>query len=193
VRRLKILGITIAAALLTFTIGYLVAVRLLFPPLPEPENGIIVPRLTGLSVPAAEARLRQLGLRVTESTQIAHPTQPPGLIIAQSPLPGQQLRQLGSVRLAVSAGLPRVPVPNVIGLTAERARSVLAALGFEADERTEEASAAEGTVVRVAPPAGSEQPVPSRVVIFLSSGPPPPPLDTLPVPQDTVPLPHTSE
>jgi serine/threonine-protein kinase len=166
---------------------------LLFPPLPEPENGIIVPRLTGLSVPAAEARLRQLGLRVTESTQIAHPTQPPGLIIAQSPLPGQQLRQLGSVRLAVSAGLPRVPVPNVIGLTAERARSVLAALGFEADERTEEASAAEGTVVRVAPPAGSEQPVPSRVVIFLSSGPPPSPLDTLPVPQDTVPLPHTSE
>lgn len=104
----RVIGISVGAALLMFVVGYFLAVRVLFPPLPEPKSGIVVPRLTGLLVPTAEARLRELGLRVSDVVELAHPTEPAGIIIAQSPLPGQQLRAAGSVRLGVSAGLPRV-------------------------------------------------------------------------------------
>lgn len=186
-------AIAVSVGAIAFFASYVVAVRILFPPLPEPKNGIAVPSVIGLTVPQAEARMRQLGLRVTESTQIAHPTQPPGIVIAQSPLPGQQLRALGSVRLGVSSGLPRVPVPNVIGFSAERARSAMAAVGFQTEEMTIEDEMPAGTVVRVSPPVGSDETVPSRVLLYVSSGPPPVVPDTLPAPPDTVPLSRTNE
>lgn len=192
-RVLKVIAVAATAGLITFAAAYAVAVLVLFPPLPEPENGIVVPRLIGLTVPAAEARMRQLGLRVVESTQLAHPTQAAGLVIAQDPLPGQQLREMGEVRLGVSSGLPRVAVPNVVGLLGERARGVLASVGFEVDERIVESDAVAGAVVRISPVAGSEQPVPSRVVIFVSSGPPDLPVDSLTTPADTVPIQSSSE
>jgi serine/threonine-protein kinase len=163
----------LGALVVTFAISYVVTVRVLFPPLPEPEAGIVVPSLRGLSVAEAENQLRQLQLRLAEVSDIAHPSQPAGTIVAQSPLAGQQLRELGSVRVAISAGLPRMPVPNVIGFTAERATNVLAAVGFAVDRQIVENEAAAGTVVRILPAAGNEVQVPGRVVVFVSSGPPP--------------------
>lgn len=106
----KLIGTAIGAALIMFVVGYFVAVRILFPPLPEPKTGIVVPKLLGMSVSQAEARLVQLGLRVSEVIDIAHPTQPPGVIIAQSPLPGQQLRTAGAVQLGVSVPMPVIEV-----------------------------------------------------------------------------------
>jgi hypothetical protein len=108
---LKLSAISLASALGLFLIGYLFASHVLFPPLPEPKNGIVVPKLIGLTVPQAEAQLIRLGLRVSDVVELAHPTQPPGLIVAQSPLAGQQLRTAGAVRLGVSAGMPVMPVP----------------------------------------------------------------------------------
>ncbi|MGQ0813011.1 MAG: PASTA domain-containing protein [Gemmatimonadota bacterium] len=107
----KTIGIIAGAAVLMFVAGYFIAVRILFPPLPEPENGIAVPNLIGLRVDNAEAQLRQLSLRLTEVSELEHPGEPEGTIIAQSPLPGQQLRELGAVRLAVSAGPGHVEAP----------------------------------------------------------------------------------
>lgn len=186
---LKLTGIVIAALILTFVVGYFVAVRLLFPPLPEPENGIAVPSLKGLSIAEAEDRLRQLSLRLVATTDIAHPTERAGIIIAQSPLAGQQLRDAGAVRVAVSAGPPRVPVPNVIGFSAERASSALGAVGFAVDRQVGDSDEPEGTVIRTLPAPGTDLAVPGRVVIIVSSGPPlEPEADTLEttVPADTI-------
>lgn len=108
---LKAAGIILGVTVLMFVIGYVVAVRILFPPLAEPETGIIVPSLRGKTVQGAQEMLRELGLRVTEVTEIEHPTEPQGLVTAQSPLPGQQLREMGAVRLAISAGPPPLPAP----------------------------------------------------------------------------------
>jgi beta-lactam-binding protein with PASTA domain len=105
-KRSRLIATALGALSVMFVIGYLFAVRVLFPPLPKPKNGIVVPRLTGLEVSAAQERLRGLGLRLTETIELAHPTQPRGTIVAQSPLPGQQLRNLGAVRVGVSAGVP---------------------------------------------------------------------------------------
>lgn len=183
--RLVLIGL--ASIVVMFGIGYLVAVRVLFPPLPEPTTGIVVPQLTGLSVADAEARLRSLDLRVTDVVEIAHPTQRRGIIIAQSPLPGQQLRSAGAVRLAISGGKPRVAVPNVIGFTADRATAVLTSMGLQAEQQVEASDRPAGTVIRISPPAGTDLVPPSRVVLVVSSGPPPVvPDTTVPLPADTL-------
>ena len=106
----RALGILLGVTVMMFVIGYFVAVRVLFPPLPEPENGIAVPSVKGQTVEQAQQTLRALGLRLTEVTEIEHESEPIGVITAQSPLPGQQLREMGVVRVAISAGLP-APAP----------------------------------------------------------------------------------
>ena len=45
-------------------VGYLLAVYVIFPPPPVPEDGIPVPDVVGLSVSGAQDRLQPLGLRV---------------------------------------------------------------------------------------------------------------------------------
>ncbi|HEY0673460.1 MAG TPA: PASTA domain-containing protein [Longimicrobiales bacterium] len=167
----------------TFGLGYLVATRILFPPLPEPEDGIIVPNLSGVVLAEADRQLRPLGLQRGDMIEVAHPSQPPGIIVAQSPLPGQQLRSGGVVRVAISGGLPKVQVPNVIGFDVERATNVLSQLGLSADKRTEQNDRPAGTVIRISPEPGMSQPVPARVVLFVSTGPPPAPPDSVRVPQ----------
>ena len=171
----KAILIGLGLLVVTFGIGYVVAARILFPPLPEPENGIVVPDLSGQMAREANRQLRPLGLQTGDVVEFSHPTQPPGIVIAQSPLPGQQLRQGGIVRLAVSAGLPRVQVPDVIGFDVARATAVLSQLGLTADQTTEVNERPAGTVIRIIPEVGQSQPVPARVQIVVSAGPPPPP------------------
>jgi beta-lactam-binding protein with PASTA domain len=148
---LKALGILAGVTLLMFVIGYFTAVRILFPPLEEPENGIVVPDLAGQTVEGAQRTLRALGLRVTEVMAIEHPTEPEGLVTAQSPLPGQQLREMGAVRLAVSAGaLPvraAVPVPDSSTAPAPPAAPA-----------SEPAPAPDSVIWTVPPPADSAAP-----------------------------------
>lgn len=169
----KIVLVGAGVLVATFGIGYVVATRILFPPLPEPENGIAVPDLRGVVVAEATARLEPLGLRRGDQIAISHPNQPPGIIIAQSPLPGQQLRQGDVVMVAVSSGLPRVQIPNVVGFDVERATAVLRQMGLETDQRSELNERPLGTVLRIVPEPGQRQPVPSRVLLIVSAGPPP--------------------
>ena len=44
----KILLIGLGVLLVTFGLGYVVATRILFPPLPKPVSGIVVPPLNGV-------------------------------------------------------------------------------------------------------------------------------------------------
>jgi serine/threonine-protein kinase len=186
VNTLKKVGIAFGVLLLTFGLGYFIAARLLFPPLPEPVNGIAVPSVAGLTADDARIRLDALGLTVSDVYEIAHPDERTGLIVAQSPLPGQQLRRGDEVRVAVSAGPPSVPVPNVVGFEIARALSLLQKLGLSADQRTEVNARPKGTVIRVIPGPGHREPVPGRVLLVISEGPPPPPPTDSTMPPDTL-------
>jgi len=162
-------AIGIVAAL--FTAGYLLAVYVLFPPLPVPEDGTTVPNVVGRSVDEARRELATLGLTVTDSIQFPHPSVSSGLILAQDPLPGQQLRAPGTVRVGVSTGLPSVMVPDVVGQSVERATRLLKRLGFEVNQSFEENERAAGTVIRTSPGAGENESLPARVLLVVSSGP----------------------
>jgi hypothetical protein len=169
----------LAVLALPFAIGYAVAVFVVFPA-PEVHGlGIAVPELVGLRLAQAESAVGGGGLAGVDAVALPHPARPEGVVTAQAPLPGQQLRAGAVVRLAVSAGRPRVVVPDVVGFSRERATDLLSRLGFEVGATDEQSTETKGRVIGVDPPPGSEHELPARVTIIVSTGPPELPVDTL--------------
>ena len=126
-------------------------------PRPAAPPTIDVPRLIGLDVSDARARLRDLGLGSTV-TRVESP-KPPGTVVEQSPSAGSALERGGTVTLTVSSGPAAVPVPDVTGLDEESARAQLESAGFEVttvDEATTD-PAEDGQVVGQSPSAGTER------------------------------------
>jgi serine/threonine-protein kinase len=159
-----------------FGIGYAVARFILFPPPADVGAGIPVPDLRGEELGEARELLASRGLVVLEVVELPHPEAAAGRVIAQSPLPGQQLRESAGVRLAVSTGRPRGVVPSVAGLMSAAAAEVLARMGFQVEQRVEESPLTQGRVIRVEPAPGTELDLPARVVLYVSAGPPMPEL-----------------
>lgn len=129
-------------------------VRLVVAAKPEPQR-VRVPRVVGLPVADARARLRDAGLRSTvtrvESTREA------GTVVRQSPPRGSSVREGQVVGLEVSSGPALVTVPDVVGLDEASARQELQAAGFSVrvvEEETSEPSE-DGLVVAQRPVGGS--------------------------------------
>jgi beta-lactam-binding protein with PASTA domain len=157
---------------LCFALGYAIAVFLLFPA-PEVQGaGIPVPSLVGLDLAHAQEAVRSAGLGGIETIELPHPSHREGVVTAQSPLDGQQLRAGAVIRVAVSSGPPRAYVPDLGGFSAERATDLLRRLGFEVIREDEVSSEPNGRVIRVDPPTGTERVLPARVTITVSTGPP---------------------
>ena len=166
-------------------LGYLVATRLLFPaPLP-PRDLVEVPSLQGLALGRARERVFDAGLELGPSEGLRHPELDSGLVVGQAPLAGQLTRRGESVRLTVSLGPQRQPIPDVAGLRGDRALRVLEATGFQVAVDSVEAEKPAGTVVATLPAAGTVLQVPGTVRLMLSKGPPLVPMPyLLGIPQD---------
>jgi hypothetical protein len=172
-RRWRPLLIALPVALIVpLLIGYLIAVFVLFPPTEVSGAGIAVPDVTGQSASEAQRQLAAAGLGPLEPEPLPHPTAPAGQVLAQSPLPGQQLRPGAGVRVALSAGPARALVPDVIGFSGTRAESLLRRAGFDVATITEESTAPAGRVLRTEPEPGQERMLPAFVTIVVSEGPP---------------------
>lgn len=183
----------LAALLVPFGIGYVVAAFFMFPAPPaEQTTGIAVPALRGMSTVSAERALAQAGLGSLVVTRFPNPRAPEGEIVAQSPLPGQLWRSGADVRVGVSSGPPRTLVPDVLGETAERAEQALRRAGFEVTRTDVESPVGAGRVVALEPAAGSEVRLPATVSMQVSLGPPA--IDSFilepQLPPDTVPVPR---
>lgn len=162
----------VGALLLPFVIGYIIAVLLLFPPPDVAAQGTGVPSLIGMSLDEARSAVTNAGLGSIDVTELPHPDAAEGTVTAQSPLAGQQLRDGAPVRVAVSAGVPRVRVPNVADFPADRAAALLTRLGFRVQRNDEASDEEAGRVIRQDPEPGVLVAVPARVVIWVSSGRP---------------------
>lgn len=185
-------------AAIAFGAGYVVSAYVLFPAPEQPTDGIPVPALTGRSLRDAEHHLQQAGLALGDVEEIPHPSVPAGIIVAQSPVAGQQLRPGASVGVGVSAGPVRVAVPDVTGFRAARAAALAARLGFTVEEIQEESLFPAGQVIRVEPEPGTSLQLPATIVLVISAGPPQPeeeellgvPVDTLEIPPSADTLQH---
>jgi serine/threonine-protein kinase len=85
-----------------------------------------VPNLTGLSVEAATAQLKQVGLKVGTTTPEDSPTVPLGFIVETTPAAGNSAKTGDSINLMTSTG--KVNVPSVVGQAGSDAGPALTAL-----------------------------------------------------------------
>jgi eukaryotic-like serine/threonine-protein kinase len=152
--------------------GYLLSTRVLFPAPPPPGDLLEVPDLRGLTLATAGERVAGSRLALGPLDSLQHPSVANGLIVGQSPLPGQLARAGSPVRLTVSLGPQRRAVPDVVRIDADRARIVLETSGFLVSTESIESELPRGRVVEISPPPDSVVALPARVLIRVSTGPP---------------------
>ncbi|MET7697232.1 Stk1 family PASTA domain-containing Ser/Thr kinase [Streptomyces sp. NPDC005485] len=80
-----------------------------------------------------------------------------GVVCDQNPKPNTQVKKGDTITLVVSTGAPKVAVPDVEGLTFEKAKSQLENKGFEVDKKTEESDQTAGVVTAQDPKGDTER------------------------------------
>jgi serine/threonine-protein kinase len=161
-----------AVLVLGLVLGYIVSTRLLFPLPSTPQDLLEVPDVRGLDRSVALDMMASAGLVATVTNSFRHPTALSGEILGQTPLAGQLSTATDTVALTVSLGPVRRPVPDVVRLGLNSARTVLEASGFIVVVDTLLAEIPEGQVVEVLPEAGTEVDLPMEVIVLVSTGPP---------------------
>ncbi|HKH49315.1 MAG TPA: PASTA domain-containing protein [Thermoanaerobaculia bacterium] len=131
------------------------------PPEPEPQpepQTIKAPNLVGLPLQDAIDQLREAGLVVGDQETRQTGAAPARQVLSQWPRPGKELDRGSPVDLVYAEPLPvdpRIAVPDVIGAHYREALKTLQDVGFEVTRQTEPSQAAQYTVLRQEPAAGS--------------------------------------
>jgi beta-lactam-binding protein with PASTA domain len=152
--------------------GYTLATRVFFPAAPPPGDLFEVPDLRGLGLATAGERLAGASLALGTIDSLKHPSVAAGLILGQSPLPGQVASPQTQVLVTVSLGPQTRSIPDVLRLNEDRARIVLETSGFVVTVDTVEAEDPRGRVIDVFPPPDSVVALPAQVQLVVSTGPP---------------------
>ena len=168
----RTLGMLAILAVLGFVGGYLISTRVVYPPPPPPGDLMPIPKLAGELPEDAADTLAALGLVLGGVDSLNHPSVPEGRIVGQSPLPGQLSLVGDTVRIALSTGPEQRPVPDVLRLHADWARTILETSGFVVEVDSVDSDAPRGGVVSMAPEPGTEATIPMEVRLSVSMGPP---------------------
>jgi membrane peptidoglycan carboxypeptidase len=133
-------------------------------------NEVEVPSVVGQTLEAATSRLALQPLEATAIYKPATPGQPLGVVVGQIPAEGKRLSSHDVVKLVFAKPLHGV-VPQVVGLTLERARQRLARLGLRpVIARRTLAARTTGRVVSQRPRAGVAAATGMRVTLLLARG-----------------------
>ena len=130
-----------------------------------------VPGLRGESLESATQLLQDAGLRLGGQEEQASDDFDPGIVIDQSPQPGERVDEGSAVDVVVSSGPENIVVPSVIGATEEEARAELEAAGLGIDVATEPNDEFdEGRVFAQDPAEGAEVEPDTVVAVLISEG-----------------------
>ncbi len=152
--------------------GYSFSTTVLFPPPPPPGDLTPVPDLSQYFPEDATLVLEEDGLILGILDSLSHPFIERGLILGQSPLPGQLSLVGDTVWGTVSTGAERRAVPDVYRLRADRAMTVLEATGFSVRMDSVDSDLPQGEVISINPEPGTDLDVPEEVHLRVSKGPP---------------------
>ena len=132
---------------------------------------VTVPNVVGMTQAQAEKKLSAAKLKVTTAPK---PTtkEPPGTVVAQSPVAGGTALTGSSVLLELAVKPTPTTVPNVVGKTSGQAESALKAAGLVPEKKSKNSgSVAKGSVISQSPSAGDKVDTGSKVTITVSAGP----------------------
>jgi serine/threonine-protein kinase len=149
------------------------------------EKKVEVPNLHNLPAEQAKSLLKLSKLLYIISREEEHETIPEGNVISQEPLPGSLVPINSAVKIVVSKGIKKLPLPNLIGKDESAARSILLSQGITniTTERVYSKSVEKDKVVETIPPAGTEVAKTTEVKLIVSSGQQQPPaIDKVVVP-----------
>jgi serine/threonine-protein kinase len=167
-RWLRWLAIGAAVALA----GYLTAYLVIFPA-PLLPGHHAVPRVLGLTLAEAQAEIQKAQLQVTDGGAEPHPTAAQTVIIWQDPPPGVVTPEGTKVTLVSSSGPSKIPVPDVAGLDATLARSLVNATGLAvAQVESIQTASPTGLAMMTRPPAGTALAPSAGVTLVVSRGAP---------------------
>ena len=131
-----------------------------------------VPVLVNQTREAATAALTTVGLTVGEVTTAESDTVAEGSVISSDPAAGTQVPAQSAVDLVVSSGLGTITVPEVVGLTEDRATSNLRSAGFTGSINSREAPSLqpEGQVVAIDPGEATSAAPTTAFTLQISTG-----------------------
>jgi beta-lactam-binding protein with PASTA domain/predicted Ser/Thr protein kinase len=136
----------------------------------EDVNQVTVPGVLDKTKDEATSILEGAKFKVETATEQSE--KPVDTVIAQDPEPGVDADEGSTVTITLSAGPESIPVPNVVGKTAQEANDTLTAAGFLVQaEDVEVDGVEEGRVAEQNPAADAPAAKGSTVTIKVSSGP----------------------
>jgi serine/threonine-protein kinase len=134
-----------------------------------PGDAIVPDDLVGMSLIDARTSLAAAGL-VISKTEAAPSDEPQGTVLSVLPEPGSTITAGSGVVLTIASG--EIEVPNLIGVEAIQAKTLLIQAGFLVREFNDyDAAQAVGVVIRQAPDAGTTQTIGKPVTITINKAP----------------------
>jgi beta-lactam-binding protein with PASTA domain/serine/threonine protein kinase len=133
-----------------------------------------VPRLTGMTIQAAEAQLEEEGLEVKFANEEFSEIVKAGQIIESDPPQGAEIESGGTVTLVVSKGPERYDVPRVEGESLKDAKEIIRENHTVGEITRKYSDTVErGIVISSDPKAGKSERPDARVDLVVSKGLPP--------------------
>lgn len=134
-----------------------------------------VPDLTLSTVPEAERRLKEEGLRLGETVSVFNPDVPKGCVISQVPPAFTTVKKDRGVKITVSSGELGVSVPELRGQSLRHAEIVLGRAGLQLGRVSQVYSGQSPTdaVISTFPGPGALAEEGGSVDVLVSLGPPP--------------------
>jgi serine/threonine-protein kinase len=171
-RRRKIIAIVSVLAVLLLGGAIAAAIAISGDENPPPATTqVAVPVVVGQTEAAARTAIEGAGLKVGTVETKASTTVEQGLIIESDPSAGASLDEGSEVNLVVSGGPDTIAVPNVVGLTEDRARSTLEQAGFTSvNSRQADSLDKAGNVFAVSPAEGKQAAPNEPITLQVSTG-----------------------
>ncbi len=130
-----------------------------------------VPALAGMPVTDAARTLRTRALQLTIDGRYYSPTVPAGAVLTQSPAPGNLVRKRWPVRIALSLGPQKVPIPQLEGLEQSLSAMTIRRVGLQPGNviALPYAYAPANTVIAQTPLANADSVLDPKVSLLLAA------------------------
>ncbi len=135
------------------------------------ENMVTMIDVTGESYAQAKADLEEIGLEIANGGTVSSETVEEGDVVSQSIDEGEEVEEGTTVTVMISSGPGKVDVPDVEGLEADTAQSMIEDEGLICSKEYEYSSiVASGRVISQTPEAGEDVNEGDTVTIVISQG-----------------------
>ncbi|MER5834009.1 Stk1 family PASTA domain-containing Ser/Thr kinase [Streptomyces sp. NPDC002130] len=119
------------------------------------NDTLAAPNFVGETKESAKKQAENSDVEVTFSNKPCD-NQAKGNVCSQDPKAGVKVNKGDTISLVVSTGAPKVAVPDVTGLTYDKAKAQLEEKGFVVDQKTEESDRTPGVVTKQDPGVDTE-------------------------------------